>query len=260
MRIAVGLVLVAVLAAGCGAPQKRHSKSPLSSQRSSTAQGKGTRAPSGKSTAAPAARSAPPVTGGSAAVSPPVLNAGTRVAPSPEPPQDVPPGVPVLDKSLATQPDLDPRIYRLAPGDGVHVDVFNEPELTVNAGIDASGMINYPLLGHIPAAGMTVRELEERMVEELKRGYLVQPSVRVSIHHFRPIFIMGSVRRVGSFPFNPGLTVEKALATAGGISEYGSSKKVYIQHAGMTEDQKEKVDLDSPVRPGDTIIVEERLF
>jgi protein involved in polysaccharide export with SLBB domain len=167
---------------------------------------------------------------------------------------------PIAETASETVPDLDPRVYRLAPGDGVHIDVFNEPELTVNAGIDASGLINYPLLGHIQAGGMTVRELEEHMVEELKRGYLVQPSVRVSIHHFRPIFIMGSVRRVGSFPFNPGLTVEKALATAGGISEYGSSKKVYVQHPGMTEDQKEKVDLDHPVRPGDTIIVEERLF
>jgi polysaccharide biosynthesis/export protein VpsN len=157
-------------------------------------------------------------------------------------------------------PDLDPRIYRLAPGDGVHIDVFNEPELTVNAGIGADGMINYPLIGHMPAAGLTVRELEDRLVEELKKGYLVQPSVRVSIHHFRPIFIMGSVRRVGPHPFSPGLTVEKALATAGGMTEYGSSKKIYIQHSGMNEDQKEKVDLDHPVRPGDTIIVEERLF
>src|ERR1044071_9337704 len=134
------------------------------------------------------------------------------------------------------------------------------PELTVNAGIGADGMINYPLLGHVPAAGLTVRELEDRLIEELKKGYLVQPSVRVSIHHFRPIFIMGAVRKVGPHPFNPGLTVEKALATAGGITEYGSNKKIYIQHPGMNEDQKEKVDLDHPVRPGDTIIVEERLF
>lgn len=157
-------------------------------------------------------------------------------------------------------PEFNPNVYRLMPGDGIHIDVFNEPELTVNAGIDAAGSINYPLLGHIPAAGMTVREFEERITDALRGDYLVNPSVRVSIQHFRPIFITGNVRKVGSFPYAPGLTIEKALTMAGGITEYGSTKKIYIQHAGATEDQKEKVNLDTPIKPGDTILVEERLF
>jgi protein involved in polysaccharide export with SLBB domain len=159
-----------------------------------------------------------------------------------------------------TPPSLDPNVYRLGGGDVVHIDVFNEPELTLDAGIDGMGQINYPLLGHIPAAGMTVRELEVRLAEQLRQGYLVNPSVRVSMKRFRPIFVMGMVRRVGSHAYSPGLTVEKALAMAGGITEYGSTKKIYVQHPGTTEKDREKVNLDYTLRPGDTIVVEERLF
>jgi protein involved in polysaccharide export with SLBB domain len=243
MRLVVCLLAAAALSVGCGAQPKKQKGS---AQRSSAT--KTTRVTAGgrPGPTAPAPVATPPR--GDTGVAPPVLGPAAGAAPA------------MAGKTADLQAELDPRVYRLAPGDGVHIDVFNEPELTVNAGIGADGMINYPLLGHIPAGGMTVRELEDRMVEELKRGYLVQPSVRVSIHHFRPIFIMGMVRKVGPHPFSPGLTVEKALATAGGITEYGSTKKIYIQHTGQTEAQKEKVNLDDPVRPGDTIIVEERLF
>ena len=259
MRIAVCFFLAAVLAAGCGAPKKRHTKGPTAAARTSTSSSstrtKRVQAPKSSTTT----KRAPSPTTGS-----------TRPAKPPESPAVIPPAQPTPEPPVAsagetTTPDaaaapFDPKAYRLAAGDGVHIDVFNEPELTVNAGIDAAGTINYPLLGHIQAAGLTTRELEIKLTEQLKAGYLVNPSVRVGIHHFRPIFIMGMVRRVGSHKYSPGLTVEKALAMAGGITEYGSSKKIYVQHAGQTEDQKEKVNLDYPLRPGDTILVEERLF
>ena len=157
-------------------------------------------------------------------------------------------------------PELDPTVYRLAPGDGVRIDVFNEPELSLGASIESSGSINYPLLGRVQAAGLTVRQLEASIEAGLRGDYLVQPDVRVSIHHYRPIFVTGMVRKVGSFPYTIGLTVERALAMAGGITEFGSSNKIYVQRESTPEDKKEKVDLDQPIFPGDTISVEERLF
>jgi polysaccharide export outer membrane protein len=263
MRIAVCLVLAASLAAGCMPAPKRHVK-PTTSQRApattarrpaplpkqATGATRVTRSPAPATVVQPQPQPATPP--------PQVAAAQPSARPSAQP------ATPPAPVTMAAGPDesteINPNTYRLMPGDGVHIDVFNEPELTVNAGIDATGSINYPLLGHVPAAGMTVREFEQKLTEALRGDYLINPSVRVAIHHFRPIFISGNVRKVGSFPFSPGLTVEKALTMAGGITEYGSTKKIYIQHAGATEDQKEKVNLDMPIKPGDTILVEERLF
>jgi len=155
---------------------------------------------------------------------------------------------------------LDPTIYRLAAGDQVQIDVFNEPELTLAALVESSGTINYPLLGRVQAAGLTVRQLETRIASGLRGDYLVNPDVRVSIARYRPIFVTGQVRRVGSYPYTIGMTVDRALAMAGGLTEFASSKKVYVQHESTPESHREKVDLDYPIYPGDTVVVEERLF
>ena len=260
MRTFVCLLMAAMLAVGCMPAPKRHVK-PTTTQRSSSGRRP---APSAQASKVAPSKPAPAPAPAPAQVAPqPATAAQPPTAGQPSPlVQTAPAGAASAYANAGAEdaPELNPNVYRLMPGDGIHIDVFNEPELTVNAGIDSSGSINYPLLGHIPAAGMTVREFEQRITEALRGDYLVSPSVRVSIQHYRPFFISGNVRRVGSFPYSPGLTVEKALLMAGGITEYGSTKKIYIQHQGATEDQKEKVNLDTPVKPGDTVLVEERLF
>jgi polysaccharide export outer membrane protein len=184
----------------------------------------------------------------------PVVRAPAQVTAQSNPPRAIAPQTPRI-----AQP-LDPAMYRLAPGDAIRVDVFGEPELSLATAIESSGSINYPLLGRVEAAGMTVRQLESRIASGLRGDYLVKPDVRVSIAQYRPIFVTGQVRRVGSFPYVIGLTVERALAMAGGITEYGSSNKIYLQRENASENAREHVDLDQPVFPGDTLLVEERLF
>lgn len=160
-------------------------------------------------------------------------------------------------RSLA---QLDPTVYRLAPGDVVQVTVFGEEGLSVTVPVEASGSINYPLLGLLPAGGLTVRELEGRIAGGLRAGYLVNPSVRVAIAQYRPIYVTGRVLKVGRFAYTVGLTVERAIATAGGITEFGSSRKIYIQRENAPDGDRQKASLGDPVFPGDTIVVEERLF
>jgi polysaccharide export outer membrane protein len=197
-------------------------------------------------------------------VPPKTTQAPVAQAPVPLPAQSNPPRAiaaqtPKVAQVTAAQP-LDPAVYRLAPGDAIRVDVFGEPELSLTAAIESSGSINYPLLGRVEAAGMTVRQLESRIASGLRGDYLVKPDVRVGIAQYRPIFVTGQVRRVGSFPYAIGLTVERALAMAGGITEYGSSNKIYLQRESTADNAREHVDLDQPVFPGDTLLVEERLF
>lgn len=268
MRIAVCLLVAAALLAGCSTPQKRHMKGPAAAQPSSaTTRVKRQRprqqpAPVRQQPPTQARVQAPEPQAGSVSQDVPQQSPASGTATPSPPAAGTGGGVQAQNPNAGgtTGPNLDPGVYRLGGGDVVNIDVFNEPELSLDAGIDGMGTINYPLLGHIPAAGMTVRELEGRLAEQLRQGYLVNPSVRVSMKRFRPIFIMGMVRRVGAHPYSPGLTIERALAMAGGITEYGSTKKIYVQHPGTSDNEKEKVNLDYTLRPGDTIVVEERLF
>jgi protein involved in polysaccharide export with SLBB domain len=253
MRTAVAIALAATFVVGCAAPQKQHRtrtqqqpSRPVTVRRVEPVRP----APAPAPYTAPARVDTRPV----APVAPPAV-----APPPPSPPASLARGSTGSSASHLA-PQLDPSIYRLAAGDVVRIDVFNEPELSLSAAVETSGSLTYPLLGQVPAAGLNVRQLEVRLADGLKAGYLVNPDVRVNIAQYRPIYITGQVRRVGSYPYTIGLTVERALTMAGGINEFGSTSKVYVQHENTSDDTRVKVDLDVPVLPGDTILVEERLF
>ena len=155
---------------------------------------------------------------------------------------------------------LDSAVYKLASGDIVKVDVLGEPDLTLKVLIDPAGAINYPFLGRVQAAGLTVGQLEQRIYTGLKSGFLVNPDVRVAVAEYRPIYVSGQVRQAGAYPYTLGLTIDKALTLAGGMTTFGSVNRIYLQRTGKSKEERENVGLDSPVYPGDTVVVEERLF
>ena len=147
----------------------------------------------------------------------------------------------------------------MGPGDKIRVDVYGEPDLSIEALIDATGTVNYPLLGRLTVQGLTLKEFEQLVVRRLSEGYLVNPSVRVVMMQFRPFYVTGQVNRVGAYPYVEGLTVEKALALAGGMTNIASTRKIYILREGLLN-QRERATFTSPVYPGDTIVVDESLF
>lgn len=150
--------------------------------------------------------------------------------------------------------------YRLGVGDRVRVEVFREPDLSGEAGIESTGFINYPLIGYVPAVGLTPLELERDLVRRLRGGYLRNPDVRVYVIRYRPVFVSGAVRNTGAYPFTEGLTVERALTLASGMSALGSARRIFVLREGAPASSREKVGLDAPLYPGDTLFVEEGVF
>lgn len=155
---------------------------------------------------------------------------------------------------------LDTAVYRLAPGDTVRVDVYGEPDLSVKLLIDPTGRINYPFLGGVVAAGRTAPQLAAALAAGLRNGYLVNPDVRVSVSDYRPIYISGQVRHPAAYPFTLGLTLQQALALAGGLTDYASPGNIFVQHENALKAARLRLSMDSQLLPGDTIIVEERTF
>ena len=151
--------------------------------------------------------------------------------------------------------------YHLGVGDTVSIAVFGEPDLTQQAKIGESGRISYPFIGDVQVVGLTVRQLEAELVRQLKGNYLVNPQVSVAVSQYRPFFINGQVRSPGSYPFQPGMTVRKAVSIAGGLAERASERRILlIPESNKESKQGRNVSLDDPIGPGDIITVEESFF
>lgn len=154
---------------------------------------------------------------------------------------------------------VDPEQYHLGVGDRVRIDVFGEPDLSVDGVIDPAGQLNYPLLGSLPASHLTPGQLRQKIRDGLASGFLVSPDVRVAVVQYRPFYVTGQVRKAGAYPFVTGLTVEKAIALAGGLTPLASTRRIYVVPED-SQGQRLRVTLEHTVLPGDTLLVEEGMF
>jgi len=150
--------------------------------------------------------------------------------------------------------------YRLNAGDKIKVHVFGEEDLDVEVRLGATGDIRYPFLGKVHVAGMTVPQLEHKITRELANGYLVDPQVRVSMEEFRPFYVNGEVQKPGGYPYQPGLTIRKAISLAGGFTEGADENKVFLILAGDDSRQEHRISLDTPMSPGDIVTVKQSFF
>lgn len=150
--------------------------------------------------------------------------------------------------------------YRLGPGDQIIITVFGEKDLSMEFRLNDSGRLNYPLLGEIVVEGVTVAELEQLITLGLKDVYLLNPAVTVSIAEYRPFFLNGEVRQPGGIPYQPKLTVERAIALGGGFTERASRSKIEVIRASDPTHEAVRVNLSDTVFPGDIITVKQSFF
>jgi protein involved in polysaccharide export with SLBB domain len=158
----------------------------------------------------------------------------------------------------AEVPPADQAAYRLGPSDVIIVTVHNHEDLSGTLRLDGSGLISMPLIGQVPAEGLTAEELVSRVENLFKPDYLVNPRVTVQIQNYRPYYLIGEVDKTGAFNYVQGMTFMRAIAIAGGYS-YRAKKGVVFVQRGEGEDEV-KMNVDERAQPGDIIRVKERLF
>lgn len=163
--------------------------------------------------------------------------------------------------TIPSTPDdvAEPVEYRLGPGDQLRITVFNEADLTGQYIVGSQGSISYPLVGEVRAAGLTVAEFSDSLRQALLQ-FIRQPNVSVEVANYRPFFILGEVQRPGTYPYSASLTVLNAVATAGGFTYRANQSRVFIRHANEQEERAYPLTIATPVLPGDTIRIGERLF
>jgi polysaccharide export outer membrane protein len=150
--------------------------------------------------------------------------------------------------------------YRLDAGDKLRVVVYGQEGLTNTYAIDAGGAITMPLIGQVPARGRTPAALAADISARLRRGYIREPSVAVEIETYRPFFILGEVAAPGQYPYVPNMTVESAIAIAGGFSPRAKRDMVTLTHTDAGGAARYEVPLGTSLGPGDTVLVGERWF
>lgn len=115
------------------------------------------------------------------------------------------------------QPASAPEPYRLGAGDKVSVLVFGQADFSTDTMLDEAGAVALPLLGGVVIGGLTTSEAEKEIAGKLSQGYLERPAVTVRLQEYRPIYVLGTVRNPGGYPFRYGLSVLAAVALAGGV-------------------------------------------
>lgn len=156
--------------------------------------------------------------------------------------------------AMTTQP------YRLDAGDQLRITVFDQDGLSGLYDVSQAGYISFPLIGTVAARGKTTNQLEAAIAAALRKGYVRDPDVTVQVDRYRAVFIMGEVGQSGQYSYVPGMTVQNAIAAAGGFSPRANQTNVDITRKINGKVLTGRVPITDPVLAGDTIYVRERLF
>jgi protein involved in polysaccharide export with SLBB domain len=155
----------------------------------------------------------------------------------------------------------DESAYLLGPGDIVKLTVYGEDTITGPYTVDQHGNVIVPMIGETQAAGLSKEDLQKSIANKMvSSGYLKKPIVTVDVNSMRPFYIIGEVKTPGSYPWQPSLDVFKAIATAGGYTPRAAENRVLIDRGQGDHKVRLNATENTPVLPGDSIIVRERIF
>jgi len=137
--------------------------------------------------------------------------------------------------------------YPLGAGDTIKVQVFQNPDLTIETRVSESGIITYPLIGTVPLGGLSVAAAEKKIADALQSGGFIQkPQVNIALLQIRgnQVSVLGQVARPGRFPLETVNTrLSDMLANAGGATSAGDDVVVIT---GVRDGKVFRKEIDIP--------------
>ena len=167
-------------------------------------------------------------------------------------------------KEVSIKQDEPIPTYRINPYDTLQISVYGEPDLSMNVVVSEQGTIRYALLGEIKVEGLTTNEVAAKIEELLRKGYLVNPKVNVTVTEYSKVSVFGEVNQPGSYELKGPLTLIDVIVLAGGLKESANPSKIkvvrsYKSKAGEIKEyilDLEKEGKNFYLYPLDKIIVE----
>lgn len=143
-------------------------------------------------------------------------------------------GAAALGPGPAAAAGPSPTDFTLAPGDVLRFDILDDEKEPVDLNVGTDGQVQIPLLGAVPVDGMTAADAQEKVKSlYIEQQIFLTPRIALSVATFRPVYVVGDVRNPGSYPFEPDLTVEKALGLAGGQIAAGAAADPVMTRARL---------------------------
>jgi polysaccharide export outer membrane protein len=156
--------------------------------------------------------------------------------------------------------------YIIGADDALHISVWKETDLTETVPVRPDGKISMPLIGDVPAAGMTPKQLQDSITEKLKK-YIADPRVTVVVNamNSRRVFVTGEVVHTGAVVLLPNMTVLQALSSAG-FTQFANLKAIYVLRMENGKQVKypfnyrdvvkgKHTEQNIPLKRGDTVVV-----
>ena len=150
---------------------------------------------------------------------------------------------------------------KLGPNDRLRITVFGQPTLTGEYTLDGNGVLAFPLIGNVPANGVTTSQLQQAIAAKLKPDYMVNPNVSAEVITRRPFYVIGEVQKPGNYAYVSDMTAVNAIAMAGGFTRRARKNDFYIRR--LDKDGKVvriEANVGTVLQAGDTLEVRERIF
>lgn len=122
------------------------------------------------------------------------------------------------------------RTYRIGPHDLLKVEVFQVDELSSQERVNDDGFIVMPLIGTVSVGGLTPREAEQAIADQLGERYLQDPQVNIFVVEYasQKVTVTGHVKKPGVFPLAGETTLMQAIALAGGLDDIAKKEEIIV--------------------------------
>lgn len=174
---------------------------------------------------------------------------------------------PVPELGQANYSVVRPSVYYIRPSDQIAVIVFREPDLSAQSvRVGVEGNVSLPMIGSIPAAGKTAKQLEQDVALRLAAAGVKNPMVSINVSEYAShlVTVEGSVQEPGVFIFQPGARLSSAIAMAKGPTRVAKRSQVAVFRESSDGVMVAKFDygqvvqgtmLDPVLEPGDRVVV-----
>ena len=128
----------------------------------------------------------------------------------------------------------------LGPGDVVEIRVYQEKELSGLYRVGPSGHFDFPLIGDVNAVAATPSALVSQLTARLKNDYLVNPQVSIFVKEFnsKKVFVLGQVKKPGTFRYESEMTIVQAVTLAGGLKALASKNRIILTRVEKGDEKK----------------------
>jgi polysaccharide export outer membrane protein len=143
--------------------------------------------------------------------------------------------------------------YLIQPGDVLHISIWREPELNMEAVVRPDGSISYPLIGEVVARGKTIQQLREEITTKAQH-FIPDANVMVTATQLQgnKIYVIGKVNRPGEFAVNRPVDVIQALSIAGGATPFADLDDIIVLRRQNDTQQVFEFDYDD-VKTGNSL-------